>query len=185
MRHRGFTLIEILVTVFVIAMIAATVGLNLGDDPRFKHLAQEGKRLKFYLEKASDEAVFQNLDLGFYATQTELHPFEWALLKKAEEGNREAEDEWGWRTFESRHVKTYALPEYYRQTLSVDGQNARLEKTLPEKQEDIKPHFFMAASGEQQVLAFEIEIEELEAKSFVRGEGVGRFVTKMERYDAQ
>ncbi len=185
MQQRGFTLIEILVTVFVIAMVVATVGLNLGDDPRFKQLAQEGKRLKFFLEKASDEAVFQNIDLGFYATQHELHPYEWALLEKADADTPDSQDKWGWRAFESRHIKTYVLPEYYRQFLQVDGQSARLQKKLPENQEDILPHFFMAASGEQQVVEFEIVIEDVEAKSFVRGEGVGRFVTRMERYDAE
>lgn len=183
MKQRGFTLIEILITVFVIALFVGMVGLSFQSDPRYKELEREGKRLKFYLEMASDEAIFQNVDLGFYLTKHEIHPYEWALLKKADPEDPSSTDVWGWREFQTRLLQPRALPEMFEQNLTVDGQNLQLNYNLPEKIEEIEPQFFIASSGEQPVAEIEISIEDFPSAALIKGEGLGRYNVEVIRYE--
>lgn len=183
MKQHGFTLIEILITIFVIALFVGMVGLSFQNDPRYKEVEREGKRLKFYLEMASDEAIFQNIDLGFYITKLEIHPYEWVVLKKAEPDDPESKDKWGWREFQTRLVKPFILPELFEQTIKIDGQSLSLNYNLPEKQDEIEPQFFIASSGEQPMAEFEIGIEEFPTTAVVSGEGLGRFGVELVNYE--
>jgi len=183
MKQRGFTLIEILITVFVIALFVGMVGLSFENDPRYKEIEREGKRLKFYLEMASDEAIFQNVDLGFYLTRSEIHPYEYALLQKADPEDPSSKDIWGWREFHTRLLQPRMLPELFEQSIKVDGQPVQLNYNLPEKIEEIEPQFFIASSGEQPVAEFEISIEDFSTVAVIKGEGLGRFAVELVNYE--
>lgn len=80
-QQRGFTLIEILVVVIIIAIISgvALMSMNLiGDD---RELDTERKRLATLIELAQDESVMQGREFGLELMQStyrfvEFDPFE-------------------------------------------------------------------------------------------------------------
>lgn len=178
MKQRGFTLIEILITVFVIALFVGLVGLSFQNDPRYKEIEREGKRLKFYLEMASDEAIFQNVDLGFYLTKSGVHPYKYKFVEP-DPNNPEDEGKYVWEEFQTRLLKAHQLPELFEFDVSIDGQNLKLNYSVPEKIEEIEPQFFISASGEQPVAEFELSIEEFTSFAIIKGEGLGRFVVEV------
>ncbi len=181
MKQSGFTLLEIIVVVFIIAIMTSAAFLNTGSDPRDKHVMQEGKRLQFFLQMASDDAVFRNADLGFFLTRNQIHPYKWVLLKAADENDPESVDDYDWEPYESRLVKTFELPEDYFFELNIEGQDLILPYDVPEK--EILPQFIIYSTGEQPISEFTINIEEFNKASMVSGSGVGRFDTDMVTFD--
>ncbi|MGR6873895.1 type II secretion system protein [Pseudomonas sp. HK3] len=68
MKHRsaGFTLIEILVVLVIIAMLVSMATLNTSHDGRYDELKNESEKIKFKLMAASDVALFENKNLGVF-----------------------------------------------------------------------------------------------------------------------
>ena len=74
MKNRGFTLIEILVVLVIIVILVSMATINTNQDPRKDLLNTQAEKLKFSLEAISDEAIFNNKQIGLFFTQTELNP---------------------------------------------------------------------------------------------------------------
>jgi general secretion pathway protein H len=66
---RGFTLIEVLVVVMIIAIIVSLVAVNLLPDAR-QSLREEGTRLALLLGHAHDEAIATGAPLAWQRTDT-------------------------------------------------------------------------------------------------------------------
>lgn len=183
--QHGFTLIEVLVVLVIIATLVSMAAINTGGDPRKDHLLNEAERLKFFLEAVSDEAVFQNKDIGFEVTKNKMTPYsnEVALSTNnntANSGSTVPETKYEWVAYKGRFTDVFELSmEDMLFSLTVDGQAVVLdysqEKKESDKIETESIQFFILSSGEQTVASFEISIEDLEFSSTTRGTGVGRF----------
>ena len=68
-RARGFTLIEVLVVVVIIALLASLVAVNLAPDAR-QSLREEGARLAALLAHARDEAIVTGAPLAWQRTES-------------------------------------------------------------------------------------------------------------------
>lgn len=66
---RGFTLIEIMVVMVIVAVLAGTVSLVIGDNQQRHELENEARRLVALLDLTQDEAVFQNIEIGLQLDQ--------------------------------------------------------------------------------------------------------------------
>ncbi|MEX0941848.1 MAG: type II secretion system minor pseudopilin GspH [Pseudomonadales bacterium] len=64
-RAQGFTLIEILVVVFIVTILAGVTVMNLPQFARTGNLDTEARRIKVLLEMAREEALLQATELGF------------------------------------------------------------------------------------------------------------------------
>ncbi|MGD9887950.1 MAG: GspH/FimT family pseudopilin [Halothiobacillaceae bacterium] len=64
MISRGFTLIEVMVVMVIIAILVTAVGLSLKGDRAGEALGDEAKRLSALLNLAREEAVMRDRDLG-------------------------------------------------------------------------------------------------------------------------
>ncbi|MDH4108837.1 MAG: type II secretion system minor pseudopilin GspH [Gammaproteobacteria bacterium] len=64
LRHRGFTLIEILVVVVIIAVLSSLVLLSVGVVHDDRDVDTEVRRMASLIELAADEAVLQGRDFG-------------------------------------------------------------------------------------------------------------------------
>lgn len=73
-RARGFTLLELLVVMFIIGIIAAMATLSVGSATRATGTEKEIERLGDLLALASEEAVLQGREFGltFYAREYEF-----------------------------------------------------------------------------------------------------------------
>jgi|GEM_PF-2136963 len=66
---RGFTLIEVMVVVVIIAILVTLVGLSMKGDRAGEAIEEEGKRLTALLNLLREEAVMRDRDLGLVIAQ--------------------------------------------------------------------------------------------------------------------
>ncbi|GAA6133369.1 hypothetical protein NBRC116188_01580 [Oceaniserpentilla sp. 4NH20-0058] len=179
-RHNsGFTLIEILVVLVIIALLVSMASLNTSHDGRINEIKSEAEKLKFLLEASADEALFNNKNIGFEFAKTEFTPFSYEIQTPATTADSTSEDEIisSWNGYTGKYIQHYILPESMYLELSVEGQELQLPYVLKQdkKQEEIKPVFFMMASGEQTPIQLKIQMEDYDGYATVRGDGMGRF----------
>jgi len=181
-KTRGFTLIEILVVVIIIAIISsvALMSMNLiGDD---RELDTERKRLATLIEVAQDEAMMQGRELGLeLMTSTyrfvEFDPFaaQWTEIRDDE-------------LFRLRQ-----LPDGMEFELYVEGKRIILDNDPKEFEDPDKagmslaiesyaPHVFVFSSGES--TSYEIRlIRPLNDQQLVmRGDVLGNIEFDAEEY---
>lgn len=175
--QRGFTLIEILVVLVIIAMLVSMAAINTGGDPRKDQLINEAERLKFFLEAVSDEALFQNKDIGFEVTRNKLTPYSYEKKLTAPDpssSNSNSTNEYEWIPYKGRFTDVFELSmEEMQFSLMVEGQGVTLDYFQEDKEPE--PQVQLLSSGEQTIASFEISIENLEYSTIARGMGVGRF----------
>lgn len=96
--HAGFTLVEVLVTLFVIAVIAGVAVIRLGGDDRQEVVDREAGRLAGLIELAREEAILAGQEWGLALT-AESYRF----LRLDEDANR-------WREIVERPFEAHELP---------------------------------------------------------------------------
>jgi len=67
--HPGFTLIEVVVVMLLLAIIAGTVGINLAKDPT-SELREEAERLAILINVARDQAILEGRFYGIRFNET-------------------------------------------------------------------------------------------------------------------
>ncbi len=185
--QRGFTLIEVLVVLVIIAMLVSMAAINTGGDPRKDHLITEAERLKFFLEAVSDEALFQNKDLGFVVTKSNLTPYSYEDVVDPNATNNGVatnvtpQTKKEWSPYKGRFTDVFELPSEEMQfNLKVDGQEVILGYSQEKKEdEEAKPQIHLLSSGEQSVSSIEIYFDDLDFSTTTRGTGVGRYYVDM------
>lgn len=68
----GFTLLEVLVVLFIIGALLSLVGLNSSDRQALDQTEQFAEALVVQMNQYREEAVYSNEDLGLAMTKTEL-----------------------------------------------------------------------------------------------------------------
>ena len=66
LHHRGFTLLETVVVITLIAIIAAAISVSMQPDPR-QALAEQARRVGLLMDVAADEARLQNVRITWEA----------------------------------------------------------------------------------------------------------------------
>lgn len=127
---RGFTLLELLVVMFIVGIIAAMATLSVGVATSEKGVEKEVQRLADLLDLARDEAVLQGREFGLtlYSRQ-----YEFLVYDPAGPAWEPLQDESG--VFSLRALPPDAVLE-----LEVDGRIVRLldEKPKPSRKEPDK-----------------------------------------------
>ncbi len=156
-RQRGFTLFEILVVVFIIAVITGTAVLSVGILRDDRDVQREADRAVALFGVVKDEALLQGREFGIEFLETGYRFVEFDPL-----GERWADiplDEL---------LKTRTLPDDMELELYVDGQMIELDRTpanfSSDEDEDERafgvpqyaPHVFVYSSGD--MTPFELHI---------------------------
>jgi general secretion pathway protein H len=146
----GFTLVEVLVTLFVIAALAGLAVVRLGDRDRGEALDTEARRLAHLIELAREEAILDGREWGFV-----LDGRRYGFVRLDEEDGR-------WRPVEERPFRARTLPE---------GMGLRLGRSGGDRvggadagdflaaQDGRRPALLLLSSGE--MTPFELRVDDL------------------------
>jgi len=138
-RAAGFTLIEVLVTLFVLAVVAGIVVIRLGGDDRQEVVDREATRIAALIEIARERAMLESEEWGFTLT-----PETYQFLRLDLDENR-------WMPLTERPFQERELPEAVtlRITLAdrgrIDGQDTLV---LTRDRSGPRPVLLLLSSGE-------------------------------------
>ena len=169
---RGFTLIEILVVVVIIATVVSIALLSVsvgGDDTE---LDQERRRLASLIETIQDEAVLQGREFGVEFMTSSYRFVEFDPLTR----------QWSEIPFDDLY-RLRRLPEGLEFELFIDDRRIGLE-TDPDRLDDrdqsssdsvdpYVPHLFVFASGESTVFELHIVRPQIDRRLILRGDVLG------------
>lgn len=172
--NRGFSLLELLVVVTIVAILAAVVVLGFVGSDKAQELRTEAERLAQLIELARDEAILRNQELGLVV---EDGSYRFTLYDDAEQQ---------WQALESAPFRPRAL-ELIDIVVNVERVQSRpSEEGQPEREtgragsrfgsRQNVPQIIFYSSGEQ--TPFEIALEPPEAWGagtwLVRSDGLAR-----------
>ena len=155
-RARGFTLIEVLVVIVIVATIVSMALLSLGVAGEDEELDTERRRLAALIETVQDEAMFQGREFGIEFTTSAYRFVEFDALTR----------QWAEVPFDDLY-RLRSLPEGLEFELYIDDKRIELNND-PKKIDDpddqplsagvqvYVPHLFVFASGE--ITAFELRL---------------------------
>jgi general secretion pathway protein H len=63
-RQQGFTLIEIMIVMVIVAMLAGAATLVIGNNQQRRQLENEARKLVAIMGLTQDEAIYQNIEIG-------------------------------------------------------------------------------------------------------------------------
>lgn len=73
-KHQGFTLIEIMVVVFIISISVGLAVITTGNNSQ-RELGREAQRLLHVMQRASEKAVIENHEIGFSIDENQSYRF--------------------------------------------------------------------------------------------------------------
>lgn len=151
MRQRGFTLIELLVVMVLLGLVAGIAVTTLGGSSQGRELTNEVNRFHAVLRMASQEAIFNNQEIGVLV-DTDLYEF---LVFDEQTGR--------WESAPQPFLRVHNLPEWIeidfqregkeRKILGASGNSlaeSEFAGLTPDDEEVVskKPNFMLLSSGE-------------------------------------
>lgn len=135
--QKGFTLLELMVSIVIIGIILSFAVLSIGDGGQSRRLEQEVQQLVALLTLASQEAILQGKDIGIAFTQHQYSFYlwqnqDWQLLTQDD-------------LFHPRELSVDL-----QINLFVEGE----EVVICEVESTCKPHLLLLSSGE--LIPFEL-----------------------------
>lgn len=155
-RAAGFTLLELLVVVFIIGIMAAmftlSVGVAGGTD---RELRRETERLQTLLALALEDASFQARELGL-----RLYPgrYEFSVLNRGEVFDPKDDK---WVPIRDEVLGPRKLPPVFGLELEIEGRSVNLERSEKDVAKVYEPQLFIFSSGDISD-SFEIHLRSLE-----------------------
>jgi general secretion pathway protein H len=142
---RGFSLIEIMIVVFIIGLVSATVVITFGGDSRDTELDKEAERLEALIAYAREQAELQTRDYGFHMNRVEYQFYVFDPMANQ------------WRVpKEDEALRARKIPEGLLPGLVVEGRTIVLDNRRP-AMNDFKPQVMIFANGD--LTSFEITLE--------------------------
>jgi len=132
----GFTLIEIMIVVFIIGLITATAVITFGGQSRDTELDEEAARLDALLDYAREQAELQTRDFGF---RTNRLTYQFVVFDPMT-------NEWKLAQ-EDDALRERKIPEGLLPTLAVEGRGVVLDSKWP-KIDDFKPQVMIFSNGD-------------------------------------
>ena len=142
-QQHGFTLLEVLVVVFIVGVIATmftlAVGVAGGVD---RELRQETERLETLIRLALEDATFQAHELGirFYPQRYEFSVYSRGQIADSTDDS--------WTQIQDEVLAPRKLNKSFEFELEIEGRNVVLANSAKEVEKNYRPQIFMCASGD-------------------------------------
>jgi general secretion pathway protein H len=132
----GFTLIEIMIVVFIIGVITAAAVITYGGQSRDTELDEEAERLSALLDYAREQAELQTRDYGF---RTHMLAYQFVVFDPMTSE---------WKVVqEDDALRERKIPEGLLPSLVVEGRRVVLDNKWP-KIDDFKPQVLIFGNGD-------------------------------------
>jgi general secretion pathway protein H len=145
-RAAGFTLIEIMVVVFIIGLVTAAAVITFGGDHRDTELDKEAQRLDALLAYVREQAELQTRDYGF---RTNGDSYSFVVFDVLTNQWRVAEED------DALRARTY--PDGIEPAVVVEGRPIVLDEKKKPGLDDFKPQVMIFANGD--LSSFEIDLQ--------------------------
>jgi general secretion pathway protein H len=143
-RSTGFTLIELMIVVFIIGLMAAAVVITFGGDRRDTQLDQEAERLHALFDYVREQAELQTRDYGFRVNKSGYSFVVFDVLQNQ------------WRAAdEDDAMRQREFPETLEPQVVVDGRRIVLDQKAKDL-EEFKPQVMIFSNGD--LTSFEISL---------------------------
>jgi general secretion pathway protein H len=168
-RRRGFTLIEVLVVLVIMAAMAGLLVIGVRDSPE-QRLRREADNLAALINAASDEAVLRSMEFGL-AIDDEGYRFVYFDMEKKQ-----------WLAAPERALAEHAFPDTVTVSMALDGeeldeQTRERMRAFSEQGEDekLRPLILLLSSGEITPFTLTLEYGE-EFRVVLQGDGLNPVV---------
>jgi len=175
--ERGFTLLEILVVMFIIGIIVGFAVLSVDGRAGDDRLQQEAERLEALLEVAAEEAILYSVEVGLDLTRDGYR-----FLRLADDG---------WQAIDrSDHpLRPRELtPEMKLELLLEDEETFRLPQRSKnndkdKKEDGLRPEILFLSSGEVTPYTLELSADNAVTTYYLKGELTGKLSMRSEQED--
>jgi general secretion pathway protein H len=166
MRSKGFTLVEILVVVVIMAIVISLAVLSIGITGRDTQLDEESRRIEGLVGLLHERALLEGRDFGL---RIEPDAYEFLVYVPAH-------DRWE-RMNQDKEFRHRTLPKGVTFQLQLDSQTVVLKPTDPNlltNQVLSNPQIAIAASGEGTPFRLTLQRAQSNAKASVDGDALGK-----------
>jgi general secretion pathway protein H len=156
MRTRGFSLIEIMVVVFIVGLVSAAVIINFTGKSRDTELEKEAQRLDALFGYVREQAELQTRDYGFRINDDSYSFVVFDVLASQ------------WRPVdEDDALRERKLPEGIQPVVVVEGRSIVLDRKKRDKElDDFSPDILIFANGD--LSSFEVALQREGARDRAR-----------------
>jgi general secretion pathway protein H len=166
MRSRGFTLVEILVVVVIMAIVISFAVLSIGTTGRDSQLDDESRRIEGLVGLLHERALLEGRDFGL-----RIEPTAYEFVVYDSRRDR-------WMTFDQEHeFRHRELPKGLSFQLELDSQIVVikvLDRKLSSNAAPPAPQLAIAASGEGTPFRLTLRRDGTPSKASVDGDALGK-----------
>jgi general secretion pathway protein H len=166
LRSRGFTLVEILVVVVIMAVVISLAVLSINVTGRDSQLDEETRRIEGLIGLLHERALLEGRDFGM---RIEPAAYEFVVYEPRRDR---------WLTMDQdQEFRHRELPKGVTFQLQMDSQIVVLkaiDRNLPSDQAGPNPQLAIAASGEGTPFRLTLIRDQTQAKASVDGDALGK-----------